>query len=111
MKDGMRCALFFCDVGEESQFLEVHEPLFTAMGALVYDAPALTWEDMAKAWKALQEQEPEAERRGNYRGLPGAGPVIAGDVSAGSVVRSVGRATMYRVTALRICQRKWVPNG
>jgi hypothetical protein len=56
MEDGMRCAFFFYDVAEEYQFLEIHEPLFAAMGALVYDAPALTWDDMAKGWQHLQGQ-------------------------------------------------------
>jgi len=56
MEDGMRCAYFFYEVEEEYQFLEIHEPLFAAMGALVYDAPALTWQDMAKGWAALQGQ-------------------------------------------------------
>ena len=55
MEDGMRCVFIFYNVEEQYQFLEIHEPLFNAMGALVFDAPALSWEDMAKGWKALQE--------------------------------------------------------
>ena len=42
------------DIGDAYHFLEIHEPLFDSMGALVLDAPAFTWEDMAKGWKALE---------------------------------------------------------
>lgn len=57
MEDGMRCVFVFYNIDEEYRFLDIHEPLFSSMGALVFDAPALTWEDMAKGWKALEENE------------------------------------------------------
>jgi len=46
MDDGMRCAYVIYEANEEVQFLEINEPLIRTMGALVYDYPALTWEDM-----------------------------------------------------------------
>lgn len=49
MEDGMRCAYVFYDVKELPDLVRIHEPLIRATGALVYDAPALKWEDMAKA--------------------------------------------------------------
>lgn len=55
MEDGMRCAFFVYDARESYQFLEIHEPLFACMGALIYDYPVLTWEDMARGWEALQK--------------------------------------------------------
>ena len=55
--DGMRCAYVIYDIKESYQFLEIHEPLFASMGALIYDAPALTWEDMARGWADLQNQQ------------------------------------------------------
>lgn len=56
LEDGMRCAYLIYEIKEEYQFLEIHEPLFASMGALVYDYPALTWEDMTRGWEALQNQ-------------------------------------------------------
>lgn len=53
MEDGMRCAYIFYDAKSLPAFVEVHEPLIQATGALVYDAPALTWDDMAKAFKSF----------------------------------------------------------
>ncbi len=55
MEDGLRCAYFFYEIEENYHLLELHEPLFNAMGALIYDSPVLTWDDMAKGWKALEE--------------------------------------------------------
>lgn len=49
MEDGMRCAYIFYDAKDLPEFVKIHEPLIQATGALVYDAPALTWDDMAKA--------------------------------------------------------------
>jgi hypothetical protein len=49
MEDGMRCAYIFYNAKDLPEFVKIHEPLIQATGALVYDAPALTWEDMAQA--------------------------------------------------------------
>jgi hypothetical protein len=49
----MRCAYFFYNAKQLPDFAKIHEPLIQAMGALVYDAPALTWEDMARAIKGF----------------------------------------------------------
>jgi hypothetical protein len=49
MEDGMRCAYIFYNAEDLPEFVKIHEPLIQATGALVYDAPALTWEDMAQA--------------------------------------------------------------
>ncbi len=53
----MRCAYVFYDIKDNYRFLEIHEPLFASMGALIYDAPALTWDDMARGWADLQKQQ------------------------------------------------------
>ncbi|MEZ5828615.1 MAG: hypothetical protein R3D30_04250 [Hyphomicrobiales bacterium] len=53
MEDGMRCAYLFYDAETLPDFVKIHEPLIQATGALVYDAPALVWEDMAKAIKGF----------------------------------------------------------
>ena len=57
MDEGMRCAYLIYEIGDDYQFLEIHEPLIQSMGALVYDAPALTWEDMARGWGDLQKEK------------------------------------------------------
>ena len=51
MEDGMRCAYLFYDAKTLPDFVRIHEPLIQATGALVYDAPALTWEDITDAFK------------------------------------------------------------
>jgi hypothetical protein len=51
MDDGMTCAYVIYEPNEEVQFLEIHEPLSRTIGALVYDYPALTWEDMVRGWE------------------------------------------------------------
>jgi hypothetical protein len=53
MEDGMRCAYIFYNAKELPDFVKIHEPLIQATGALVYDAPALIWEDMAQAIKGF----------------------------------------------------------
>jgi hypothetical protein len=53
MEDGMRSAYFFYNAKQLPDFAKIHEPLIQAMGALVYDGPALTWEDMARAIKGF----------------------------------------------------------
>ncbi|HUU25181.1 MAG TPA: hypothetical protein VMW68_06400 [Methyloceanibacter sp.] len=53
MEDGMRCAYLFYNAKNLPEFVKIHEPLIQATGALVYDAPALTWEDMAEAFKGF----------------------------------------------------------
>jgi hypothetical protein len=53
MEDGMRCAYIFYNAKDLPEFAKIHEPLIQATGALVYDAPALTWEDMAQAIKGF----------------------------------------------------------
>ena len=54
MEDGLRCAYIFYEARAEYQFLEIHEPLFASMGALVYDSPALVWDDMVEGFGKLQ---------------------------------------------------------
>jgi hypothetical protein len=49
MEDGMRCAYMFYNAKDLPDFVKIHEPLIQATGALVYDAPALSWGDMAQA--------------------------------------------------------------
>lgn len=53
MEDGMRCAYVFYDAKHLPDFVKIHEPLIQTTGALVYDAPALTWEDMAQAMEGF----------------------------------------------------------
>ena len=53
MEDGMRCAYIFYNAKDLPDFVKIHEPLIQATGALVYDAPALIWEDMAQAIKGF----------------------------------------------------------
>jgi hypothetical protein len=53
MEDGMRCAYIFYNAKDLPDFVKIHEPLIQATGALVYDAPALTWGDMAQAIKGF----------------------------------------------------------
>ena len=53
MEDGMRCAYLFYNAKSLPEFVEIHEPLIQATGALVYDAPALTWDDMAASIKGF----------------------------------------------------------
>ena len=51
MIDGLRAAIFVYELkdGEEYRLLEIHEPLFAAMGALIEEQPVLSWADMKKA--------------------------------------------------------------
>ena len=53
MEDGMRCAYLFYNAKNLPDFVKIHEPLIRATGALVYDAPALAWEDMAQAFEGF----------------------------------------------------------
>ena len=48
MEDGMRAAYIIYDAKSLPDFVRIHEPLIQATGALVYDSPTLTWEDMAQ---------------------------------------------------------------
>jgi hypothetical protein len=49
MEDGMRCAYFFYDAQQLPDCGMFREAGIQALGALVYDAPALTWGDMVQA--------------------------------------------------------------
>lgn len=54
MLDGMRAAIFVYQLkdGEEYRLLQLHEPMFAAVGALIEEQPVLNWDDMQKAMKA-----------------------------------------------------------
>jgi hypothetical protein len=53
MEDGMRCAYLFYDAKNLPEFVQIHEPLIQATGALVYDVPALSWDDMEKGFEGF----------------------------------------------------------
>ena len=55
MEDGLRAAYIFYDIDAEYKFLEIHEPLFAAMGAAIYEQPALNWDDMKRGFKDLSD--------------------------------------------------------
>jgi len=42
-------------LGEAHKFLEIHEPLFAAMGAAIYEQPTLNWDDMKRGFKDLSD--------------------------------------------------------
>lgn len=54
MIDGLRGAIFVYEVDEQYKLLDLHEPLFAAMGALIDEQPVLDWDDMQKAFAELQ---------------------------------------------------------
>ena len=54
MEDGDRCAIFVYEVQETYQLLDIHEPLFAAMGARIFETPALTYDDLTKGFEVLQ---------------------------------------------------------
>ncbi len=49
MLDGQRAAILVYELDAAYKLLEIHEPLFAAMGALIDECPVLTWDDMTRA--------------------------------------------------------------
>ncbi|MCP4315788.1 MAG: hypothetical protein GY789_07150 [Hyphomicrobiales bacterium] len=54
---GLRTAYFVYVMDGTFEFAEIHEPLIQGLGARVYDQPALTWEDIGKAFADTQEKK------------------------------------------------------
>ena len=50
MLDGHRAAVFVYQLEEEYKLLDLHEPLFAAMGALIDERPVLSWDDIERAF-------------------------------------------------------------
>lgn len=55
MLNGMRSAILFYELDEQYKLLDIHEPLFAAMGALVDEQPVLNWDDMSKAFAEMKD--------------------------------------------------------
>ncbi|MCA8879800.1 MAG: hypothetical protein KDA73_07545 [Rhodobacteraceae bacterium] len=55
MDEGKRCVFMFYEISESAAFLSVHEPFFQKIGAEVFDAPALSHDDMVKGWAAAEQ--------------------------------------------------------
>ena len=53
MDDGLRAVYIFYDIDAEYKFLEIHEPLFAAMGGAIYEQPALNWHDIKRGFTDL----------------------------------------------------------
>ena len=54
-EDGLRTAYFVYVIDGTFEFAEIHEPLIQGLGARVYDQPALTWQDIGKAFAETQK--------------------------------------------------------
>ena len=49
MSDGLRTAIYVYDLVEEYHILQIHEPLFAALGCHIEEKPVMIWADMEKA--------------------------------------------------------------
>ena len=54
MLDGYRAAYIVYELDEQYKLLDLHEPLFAAMGALIDERPVLNWDDMERAFAELK---------------------------------------------------------
>lgn len=54
MLDGYRVAFIVYELDEQYKLLDIHEPLFAAMGALIDERPVLNWDDMERAFAELK---------------------------------------------------------
>jgi uncharacterized Fe-S cluster-containing protein len=54
MLDGYRAAYLVYELDEQYKLLDLHEPMFAAMGALIDERPVLNWDDMGRAFAELQ---------------------------------------------------------
>jgi hypothetical protein len=54
MLDGQRAAVLFYEARDEFRIFEAHEPMLAAMGALIDETPALSWEDMARGFTDMR---------------------------------------------------------
>jgi hypothetical protein len=55
-EDGLRTAYFVYIVHDTAEFAAVHEPLIQGFGALVYDQPALTWDELKAGFGDIGER-------------------------------------------------------
>ena len=55
-EDGLRTAYFVYVVHDTAEFAAVHEPLIQGFGALVYDLPALTWDELKAGFGDIGEK-------------------------------------------------------
>jgi hypothetical protein len=53
-EDGERMAFIFVNIDDPSQIPAVAEPFFLALNAAVHFSPAMTVEDLMKAWPAIE---------------------------------------------------------
>jgi hypothetical protein len=55
-EDGLRTVYFVYKIQKTTDFAAIHEPLIQGFGARVYDMPALTWDELKKAFEAIDEK-------------------------------------------------------
>ncbi|MEM7441814.1 MAG: hypothetical protein AAF414_00650 [Pseudomonadota bacterium] len=54
MLDGYRVAFIVYELDEQYKLLDLHEPLFAAMGAMIDERPVLNWDDMERAFAEIK---------------------------------------------------------